>query len=89
MKLFSYYSFDILIKKIATITYPKGLGKFLGGEISTHEQFLELFSNFTWSQDNLTLEQEHIVSHWSNPHSDGVLLNLLCYLLYNVSESKL
>lgn len=44
-------------------------------------QVHELFSNFSWSKDNLTMEQAEIVKNWSTPWT-GVLVNLALYSTY-------
>lgn len=73
------------INQVASISYPNGTGRFIAGELSTHEQVQNLFTNFTWTQDNLNVEQAAIVSHWTNPYTGEVFSNLVCYLLYTVS----
>jgi chloride channel 2 len=70
--------------KVATLSYPNGLGRFIAGELSTHEQVLNLFTNFTWSDPNLNVEQAAVVKYWTNPFTDEVFSILLCYLLYTV-----
>ncbi|ETN67164.1 chloride channel protein 2 [Anopheles darlingi] len=66
---------------VATLSFPHGFGKFIAGELSTHEQVHQLFSNFTWTQSELTVEQAAIVSNWRTTHTD-VFANLTIYLLY-------
>ncbi|CRL08157.1 CLUMA_CG020883, isoform A [Clunio marinus] len=69
----------ILAFIVASVSYPNGLGKFIAGELSTHEQVSNLFTNFTWSQNNLNVEQAAIVSQWSNTYVDGVFFNLFFF----------
>lgn len=71
---------------MATLSYPLGTGQFIAGELSTHEQVSQLFSNFTWSTDDLTVEQATIVTNWSTEYSD-VFVNLIAYTLFTVSTS--
>ncbi|XP_052868872.1 chloride channel protein 2 isoform X1 [Anopheles cruzii] len=66
---------------VATLSFPHGLGKFIAGELSTHDQVHQLFSNFTWTKHELTVEQAAVVSNWRTAHTD-VFANLTFYLLY-------
>ncbi|XP_055541757.1 chloride channel protein 2 isoform X3 [Wyeomyia smithii] len=71
----------ILALIVATLSFPLGFGQYIAGELSTHEQVLQLFSNFTWSNHDLTVEQAAIVSNWRTAYTD-VFANLFIYLLY-------
>ncbi|XP_058813577.1 chloride channel protein 2 isoform X2 [Topomyia yanbarensis] len=71
----------ILALIVATLSFPLGFGQYIAGELSTHEQVLQLFSNFTWSKHELTVEQAAIVSNWRTAYTD-VFVNLFIYLLY-------
>jgi len=73
------------VPQVAAISYPNGFGKFIGGELSTHEQVSHLFTNFTWTQHDLNVEQSAIVAYWTNPYTQDVFTNLTLYLLYTVS----
>ncbi|EAT42523.1 AAEL005950-PA, partial [Aedes aegypti] len=66
---------------VATLSFPLGFGQFIAGELSTHEQVHQLFSNFTWSNTVHTVEQAAIVSNWKAGSGD-VLINLIVYLLF-------
>lgn len=66
------------------MTYPPGFGRFIAGELSTHEQVLNLFSNFTWTRDDLTVEQIAVLSYWKTPYTD-VFGNLALFLAYTVN----
>lgn len=70
---------------VATLSFPLGFGQFIAGELSTHEQVHQLFSNFTWSNTVHTVEQAAIVSNWKAGSGD-VLINLIVYLLFTVSS---
>lgn len=72
---------------VASVSYPPGFGQFIAGELSTHEQVSNLFTNFTWTNEELSVEEAAIVSHWTTPYS-GVFTNLALYLLYTVSNLK-
>lgn len=68
---------------VASITYPLGTGQFIAGELSTHEQVHELFTNFTWTAEKLTVEQATIVKHWTTKYTD-VFFHLTAFLLFTV-----
>lgn len=71
----------ILALLVSTLSFPPGSGQFIAGELSTHEQVTQLFTNFTWTQDDLTVEQAAIVAHWTTPYTD-VFINLTCYIMF-------
>ncbi|XP_035894794.1 chloride channel protein 2 isoform X1 [Anopheles stephensi] len=66
---------------VATLSFPLGFGKYIAGELSTHDQVHQLFSNFTWTKHDLTVEQAAVVSNWRTPETN-VFANLIIYLLY-------
>ncbi|KAG5672631.1 hypothetical protein PVAND_002745 [Polypedilum vanderplanki] len=72
----------ILALMVATLSYPNGLGRYIAGELSTHEQVSNLFTNFTWSEPNLNVEQSAIVRYWTNPYTNEIFSILIFYLLY-------
>ncbi|XP_061402384.1 chloride channel protein 2-like, partial [Musca vetustissima] len=76
---FLYPGFLALL--VSTISFPLGTGQFIAGELGTHEQVTQLFSNFTWSRDDLTVEQAAIVTHWVTPYTN-VFINLTCYVIF-------
>ncbi|KAL9890911.1 chloride channel protein 2 isoform 5-T9 [Glossina fuscipes fuscipes] len=76
---FLYPGFLALL--VSTISFPLGTGQFIAGELATHEQVIQLFSNFTWSRDDLTVEQAAIVTHWVTPYTN-VFINLTCYVIF-------
>lgn len=76
----------ILALLVSSISYPLGTGQFIAGELSTHEQVSQLFSNFTWTKTDLTVEQATIVTNWTTSISD-VFINLTAYALFTVLAS--
>lgn len=68
---------------VSSISYPLGTGRFIAGELSTHEQVSQLFTNFTWTKSDLTVEQATIVNYWSTAYTD-IFFNLGAYLLFTV-----
>lgn len=68
---------------VASVSYPLGTGQFVAGELSTHEQVHQLFKNFTWTADDLTVEQLTIVNHWSTKYTD-IFFHLSAFLIFTV-----
>ncbi|CAH0549331.1 unnamed protein product [Brassicogethes aeneus] len=66
---------------VSTISFPLGTGQFIAGDLTTHEQVVSLFSNFTWTNSNLTVEEQEIINHWTTPYA-GVYVNLVCYVVF-------
>lgn len=73
----------ILAFVISTLLYPVGTGKYIAGELNTHEQIHHLFTNFTWNANELTVEQATIVNQWSTEYTN-VFFHLSAYFLYSV-----
>lgn len=69
---------------IASITFPLGFGRFIGSEITTHHQMLDLFNNITWSSSNLSVTEAEMVRHWV-PEGTNVFVNMVCYTCFHVS----
>lgn len=74
----------ILAFMVAAISYPNGLGQFIAGELSTHEQVTHLFTNFSWTSETLNVQQADIVRYWTNPCTGEIFSTLVFYLLYTV-----
>lgn len=68
---------------VSSLSYPLGPGKYMAGELSTHDQVTQLFSNFTWTNDDLTVEQDTLVNNWRTD-STNVFVSLTGYLLFTV-----
>lgn len=75
----------IVALMVSSISYPLGTGRFIAGELSTHEQVHQLFTNFTWTADELTVEQATILNHWSTEHTD-IFFHLTAFLLFTVNN---
>lgn len=82
---FLYPGFLALL--VSTLSFPLGPGQFIAGELSTHEQVTQLFSNFTWSRDDLTVEQAAIVTHWVTSYTN-IFINLSIYIVFTVSDYR-
>jgi chloride channel 2 len=57
----------------------------MAGDLNTHDQVHGLFTNFTWTKDNLNVEESNIVKHWSTEHSD-VFIGLLSFTAFTVKH---
>jgi chloride channel 2 len=76
----------ILALIISSISFPLFTGQFIAGNLSTHEQVTQLFTNFTWTVEDLTVEQSAIVANWVTPYT-YVFVNLVIYILFTVSTA--
>lgn len=65
---------------ISTITFPLGLGQFMAAELTTHESMNELFSNITWSNLHLEVDEAILVDHWTTKHT-GIFINLVVFIV--------
>ncbi|XP_051166763.1 chloride channel protein 2 isoform X2 [Leptopilina boulardi] len=66
---------------VSSASFPLGLGQFMAGDLNTHDQVHGLFTNFTWTKENLNVEEVNIVKHWVTQHSD-VFIGLLSFTLF-------
>lgn len=66
---------------VSSVSFPLGLGQFMAGDLNTHDQVYGLFTNFTWTKENLGVEEMNIVKHWSSPYTD-VFTGLLGFVLF-------
>ncbi|XP_055523288.1 chloride channel protein 2-like [Wyeomyia smithii] len=58
---------------IATLQYPNGIGRYTAGVLNSHEHFHHLFSNFTWSREDLDPKEADMLSHWTTPHTSAIV----------------
>ncbi|KAK2709820.1 chloride channel protein 2-like isoform X1 [Artemia franciscana] len=69
---------------IASIDFPDGLGQFLGARMTPKEQITTLFSNFTWTSDDMSLKDSEVVHKWIQKDSDSNLFqNLALFSFVN------
>ncbi|KAG5861356.1 hypothetical protein JTB14_021814 [Gonioctena quinquepunctata] len=76
---FIYPGFIILL--ISTVTWPPGIGQFIASEVASGPQVVNLFSNFTWTKENLTVAQQNVVSNWMTEYT-SIYANLVIYIWY-------
>jgi hypothetical protein len=69
---------------IASIYFPLGLGQFMASTLTTQQQVISLFSNFTWSRDDLSVEQEDMIAQWRNQHTN-IFVSLGIFSVITVS----
>nr|XP_042904243.1 chloride channel protein 2 isoform X2 [Parasteatoda tepidariorum] len=73
---------------ISTMTFPLGLGQFMAAELTTHESMNELFSNVTWSNHHLEVDEAIIVSHWTTKYTN-IYANLVVFIIITFLTSTL
>ncbi|KAL1501250.1 hypothetical protein ABEB36_006609 [Hypothenemus hampei] len=83
---FIYPFFVILI--ISTVTWPPGIGQFMASDINGKQQLVDLFSNFTWTTENHTVEQQEVLRHWTT-HWSGIFTSLVVFMCYQFLGSIL
>ncbi|XP_018336744.1 chloride channel protein 2 isoform X2 [Agrilus planipennis] len=66
---------------VTTVSCPLGFGQFIAGDLTTHEQVTSLFSNFTWTGANRTVEEHNVIQHWESPYT-GIYTNLFLYIVF-------
>ncbi|XP_018044211.1 PREDICTED: chloride channel protein 2 isoform X3 [Atta colombica] len=66
---------------VSSVSFPVGLGQFMAGDLNTHDQVFGLFTNFTWTKENLSVEEMNIVKHWSTSYTD-VFSGLFSFVLF-------
>ncbi|XP_029175926.1 chloride channel protein 2 isoform X3 [Nylanderia fulva] len=75
---------------VSSVSFPLGLGQFMAGDQNTHDQVHGLFTNFTWTRENLSVEEMSIVKHWSTPYTDvfsGLLSFVLVTFIFSIISS--
>lgn len=65
-----------------------GLGQFMAGDLNSHDQVSGLFTNFTWTKPNLTVQEAEVIGHWRTPYT-GVFCSLAGFALFNVNISSM
>lgn len=85
--IFKYkYTWPFLLSAtVASITFPPSAGQFIQSTLGTGGQMKQLFSNFSWTDTNLTLAQKQVVDNWTTYRS-GIFAHLPSFLAYQVSR---
>ncbi|XP_018904088.2 chloride channel protein 2 isoform X2 [Bemisia tabaci] len=76
---FLYPGFVVLAA--TSVSFPLGLGKYMAGDLNTHDQVSGLFSNFTWTKGEFTVQEAQILQHWTTDNTD-VFVSLAGFMLY-------
>ncbi|CAK9798858.1 Chloride channel protein 2 [Anthophora plagiata] len=66
---------------VSSVSFPLGLGQFMAGDLNTHDQVYGLFTNFTWTKEELGVEEMNIVKHWSTNYTD-VFIGLFGFVAF-------
>jgi chloride channel 2 len=75
----------IIVFLISTIEFPLGLGRFVAGQLTQKETIDQLFSNFTWSlEDVLDKDQKDIIAFWNSPN---IYVSLLLFIIVKFATS--
>ncbi|XP_066974024.1 chloride channel protein 2-like isoform X4 [Macrobrachium rosenbergii] len=78
----SRFAYPVLTTLILlTIQFPGALGQFIAAHLSTHHQVVDLFSNVTWTKEELSVQEFEIVENWRTPWT-GVFVNLIVYITF-------
>ncbi|CAH2004883.1 unnamed protein product [Acanthoscelides obtectus] len=77
-----------VIMIISTTTWPPGIGQFLASDISGGAQVIGLFSNFSWTEKNHTVQEQEVLRHWTTKWT-GVYTSLVVYFWYQFLGSIL
>lgn len=71
----------IVVLVASSVSFPLGLGRFMAGDLNTHDQVTGLFSNFTWTKDELTVEESEVLRHWTTKSTDHFIC-LTGFIIY-------
>lgn len=66
---------------VSSVSFPLGLGQFMAGDLNTHDQVYGLFTNFTWTKQELGVEEMNMVKHWSTAYTD-VFIGLVGFIAF-------
>lgn len=79
------YLYPFLVSaSVASLTFPPSAGQFFASHVGTGGVMKQLFSNFSWTDPNLTIAQKAVVDNWTTYRS-GIFAHLPTFLAYNVS----
>lgn len=72
----------VVIFIIATITFPKGLGQFMAGELTPKQAIDELFMNITWSEARSSEDQAslNVLEHWDGANTN-IYVTLVIFIV--------
>ncbi|CEF63729.1 Chloride channel protein 2 [Strongyloides ratti] len=75
---------------VASITYPRGYGRFLTGRFKFTRTLVDLFANCTWHKDLKSVDSPHgcnaeLISGWSNQEGLGPYNVLLVLTIFTIS----
>eukprot|EP00795_Rhopilema_esculentum_P006672 gene6672-12228_t len=64
---FIYPAMIVLI--VSTLSFPKGSGQFVAGQLTAKEALYELFSNTTWSAQDPSPASMEVLRHWQTAYT--------------------
>ncbi|XP_064090561.1 chloride channel protein 2-like isoform X11 [Macrobrachium nipponense] len=71
----------VIMLLLTSLTFPPGFGQFMAGGMTNHHQVVDLFSNVTWTKEELSVQEFEIVENWRTPWT-GVFVNLIVYITF-------
>ncbi|XP_014239221.2 chloride channel protein 2 isoform X2 [Cimex lectularius] len=71
----------IVVLLSSSVSFPLGLGRYMAADLNTHDQVVGLFSNFTWSKEDFTVEEAEVLMHWKTDHTD-TFVSLAGFILF-------
>ncbi|XP_078374298.1 chloride channel protein 2-like isoform X2 [Oculina patagonica] len=72
----------VVVFIIATITFPKGFGQFMAGELTPKQAIDELFMNITWSEAKDSDDQAslNVLKHWDGANTN-IYVTLVIFIV--------
>merc|ERR1719259_130302 len=76
---------------VSAVVFPDALGRYMASDLSARQQVLQLMSNVTWGSygENpppQTLEQEEILSHWTDQYNGNFFISLFVFQIVTVIQ---
>jgi len=70
----------IIVLIVSTLSFPKGFGMFMAGQLTSKEAVVDFFSNTTWTAAIQSEQAEKIASHWRSEYSN-VYVTLVIFII--------
>merc|ERR1719494_114932 len=70
----------LIVVVVATLSFPKGLGMFMAGQLTSREAGADLFSNTTWTVHNNDPITQEILRHWDSEYTN-VYITLVVFII--------
>eukprot|EP00794_Sanderia_malayensis_P015115 gene15115-16671_t len=70
----------LIVVIVSTLSFPKGFGQFMAGQLTAREALTELFSNTTWSIHKPDVQTLEVINHWQTSYSN-IYVTLVVFIL--------